>query len=90
MAVDYTDTSWSCHWSRVHDVGVVIDYVDLTKTMWALSENFESFSQILKEKSGKKIHLVVFTNPIAIILKYENPYLKKKLGVRVVRGHMIF
>ena len=36
-------------------------------TMWTLFENFEGFSQILKEKSGKKGYLGVFTHPIAII-----------------------
>ena len=43
-----------------HDVGVVNDYID--KTMWTLSENFEPFSQILKEQSGVKRYLGVFTN----------------------------
>ena len=37
------------------------------KTTRTLSENFEGFSQILKEQSGKKIYFGLFTNPIAII-----------------------
>ena len=37
---------------------------DFTRT---LQENFEGFIQILKEHSGGKSYLAVFTNPIAII-----------------------
>ena len=40
------------------------DYEDTFK-------NFEGFSQILKEQSGEKRYLGVFTIPIAIIKKYE-------------------
>ena len=39
----------------------------LDKTTQTLSEDFEGFSQILKEHSGKKRYLDVFTDPIAII-----------------------
>ena len=35
--------------------------------MHTLLENFEGFSQILKEQSGEKKYLGVFTHPIAII-----------------------
>ena len=46
--------------------------------MRTLFENFEGFSQILKEQSGDNSYLDVFTHPIAIILKKWNaPYLKK-------------
>ena len=45
----------------------VNDYVDTTKTMQTLSENFKGFSQILKEQSGEKRYLGGFKNPIAII-----------------------
>ena len=57
----------------------------MVKTMWTFSENFEGFSQILKEQSGEKRYLGVFTRSIAIIKKYEKcPYVKKNLRVRVV------
>ena len=46
---------------------MVNDYVDMDKTTPTLSENFEGFSQILKEQSGGKRYLGVFTTPIAII-----------------------
>ena len=36
-------------------------------TMRTLLKNFEDFSQILKERSGEKIYLCVFTHPKAII-----------------------
>ena len=48
-------------------VGVANDYVDTTKATHTLLENFEGFSQILKEQSGEKKYLGVFTNPLAII-----------------------
>ena len=38
----------------MHRVGVVNDYADTTMTTQTLSENFEGFSQILKEQSGDK------------------------------------
>ena len=47
--------------------GVVNDYADTDKTMGTLLENFEGFSQILKEPSGEKRYLGVFKNPTAII-----------------------
>ena len=46
---------------------IVLDYADTDKTTRTLSENFEGFSQILKEQSGEKMYLGVFTNPTAII-----------------------
>ena len=52
-------------WSSGHGVGVV--KADTSMTMWTLFENFEGFSQILKEQSGKKRYLGVFTHPMAII-----------------------
>ena len=45
---------WHSHGLREHCFGVVIDYADTDKTMRKLLENFEGFSQILKEQSGKK------------------------------------
>ena len=70
-------------WLCGHHVGVV---VDMTKTMRTLSVNFEGFSQILKEQSGEKRYLGVFTHPICNnILKIWKPhYLNKKLCVCVV------
>ena len=59
-------------WLRRHSVGIVNDYTDTSMTTRTLFENFESFSQILKEQSGKKMYLGVFTHPIAIIKKSEN------------------
>ena len=53
-------------------------------TTQTLFENFEVFSQILKEQSSKKRYLGVFTHPIAIISKFENRCIKGKFGVRVV------
>ena len=50
-----------------YGVSVVNDYADTDKTLRALLENFEGFSQILKEQSGKKRYLDVFTHPKAII-----------------------
>ena len=51
-----------------------------------LFENFEGFSQILKEQSGEKSYLDVFVNtPDSNNLNiWKFPYLKKKLGVHVV------
>ena len=40
-------------------------------TTWTLSKNSAGFSQILKEQSCKKD--IWFTNPIAMLLNYENP-----------------
>ena len=42
-------------------------YADTSMTMRTLFENFDGFSQILKEQSGEKRYLNVFTNPVAII-----------------------
>ena len=47
------------------------DYTDMEKTTQTFLENFEGFSQILKEQSEEKRFLGVFTNPIVIIQKYE-------------------
>ena len=48
--------------------------------MQTLLKNFEGFSQSLKEQSGEKRHLGVFTNPIAIIeKKYENDHIYRKI-----------
>ena len=60
---------------------VVIDYADTSMTTWTLFENFEGFSQILKEQSGKKRYLGVFTHPIAIIWKFENRCILRKIWV---------
>ena len=70
MSARSTTTLTTCQQSqrlRRHCVSVVNDYADTDKTTWTLSENFEGFSQILKEQSGEKKYLGVFTNPIAII-----------------------
>ena len=58
-------------------VRVVVDYADTVsastmvsrtyKTMRTLVEKFEGFSQILKEQSGEKSYIDVFTRPIAIM-----------------------
>ena len=41
-------------WLRGHGVDKVNDYADTSMTTRTLFENFESFSQILKEQSDKK------------------------------------
>ena len=48
-------------------------------TTQTLLENLtlDSFTPILKERSGKKNYLGVFTYPISFILKYENGGLPK-------------
>ena len=51
------------------NVDVVSDYADTSMTTQTLFENFEGFSQILKEQSGNKMYLGVFAHPIAIIKK---------------------
>ena len=61
------NSTWAPYELRGHCVGVVNNYADTSMTMWTLFENFEGFSQILKEQSGKKRYLGVFTHPIAII-----------------------
>ena len=48
-------------------VRVVVDYADTSMTKRAVNENFDGFSQILKEQFGRKRYLSVFTHPIAII-----------------------
>ena len=50
-----------------YGVGIVNNYATTDKTLWTLSENFEEFSQMLKEQSGEKRYLGVFKNPAAII-----------------------
>ena len=76
-------TPWWCsRLPREHDVSVVVDYADMTMTMYVLCghywKNFEGFSQILQEQSGEKRYSGVFTHPKAIILKIWKPaYLKK-------------
>ena len=51
--------------------GKVNDYADTSKTTRTLFENFEGFSQILKEQSGKKKYLDVF-HSYSNNNKYEN------------------
>ena len=63
---------------------IVLDYADTDKTTRTLSENFEGFSQILKEQSGEKRYLGVFTNPIAIISKYKTSVSKAKCACPLV------
>ena len=55
--------SFSRRYLRKARVRVVNDYADVGVVV----ENFEGFSQILKEQSGKKSFLGAFTHPIAII-----------------------
>ena len=43
------------------------NYADTDRTTRTLLENFEDFSQILKEQAGEKRCVGVFTNTIAII-----------------------
>ena len=75
VVVDYVDT----HFSRIYSWkrkssrtqcrrsqrlrGHINEYADTF-------ENFEGFAQILKEQSGKKRYLGVFTHTIAIIYKF--------------------
>ena len=56
-----------CRWLCGHGVPVDVDYMDMDKTTQTLSENFEGFSQILKEHQVKKWFLGVFTNSIVLI-----------------------
>ena len=61
------------------------DYTDMEKTTRTFLENFEGFSQILKEQSEEKMYLSVFTHPIAIIKKNcKCLYLRKNLLAHVV------
>ena len=46
---------------------IVVDYADTTMTTQTLLEYLECFSQILKEQSGEKRYLGVFTQPTVII-----------------------
>ena len=73
--IDYADTvsansltmqtrCWRLHWLRRHGMGIVNNYSERSMTTRTLLENFEGFSQILKEQSGEKRYLGVFTNPI--------------------------
>ena len=41
----------------------IYDYADTDKTAQTLAENFEGFSQFLKEQSGKTSYLREFTHP---------------------------
>ena len=86
-SVDHADTvlAWStttrrlCQRSQLLCRHVVNKYADTDKTTQTLLENFEGFSQILKEQSGEKKYLGLFTNPIAIILKYEIVRILRKI-----------
>ena len=79
-SVDHADTvlAWStttrrlCQRSQLLCRHLVNKYADTDRTTQTLLENFEGFSQILKEQSEEKRFLGVFTNPIVIIQKYEN------------------
>ena len=53
--------------------------------MFTLLENFEGYSQILKEQSGKKSFNTSNSNNLKI---WKSPYLKKKIGIRVVVDFM--
>ena len=54
-------------------------------TLPTLSEDFQGFSQILKEQSGEKRYLGVLKHPITIIQKYFfKTYLQNKLFVPIV------
>ena len=73
-----------CQRLRGHGVGVVNNYANTDKTTRTLLENFEGFSQILKEQSGEKRYLGVFTNPIAIFknMKTSDQISSRKQKVR--------
>ena len=59
-------------------------YADSTeKTTRTLLENFEGFSHILKEHSGEKRYLGVFSNPTAIILNIKTSVSKKIASPRI-------
>ena len=68
------------HWLRWHDGK---DYTDTDKTTHTLSENFEGFSQILLEQSGKKVTFI-FTPKSNNLKIWKSPHLKKKLLVCVL------
>ena len=68
---------------RRHGVGVVNNYGDMDKTTWTLWENFEGFLQILKEHSGEKGYLGVFTNPIAILKKMKTSVSKEIFFIKL-------
>ena len=53
-----------------------------SQRLCGLFENFEGFSQILKEQSGDNSYLDVFTHPIAIIKKKMKCSVSKKIGCR--------
>ena len=57
------------HWLRRHNVSVVNNYLCWLRRQDKdyADENFEGFSQILKEQSSEKMYLGVLTNPIAIV-----------------------
>ena len=77
-----------------HGVGVVKDYADTLlaqsitmRTQQILCRHFEGFSHILKEQSGEKRYMRVFTTykPKTNNLKvWIRPYLKKNLRVRII------
>ena len=53
-------------------------------TTWTLFENFEGFSQILKEQSGKKDIWMGLQIQQQQFKHFKPLYRKKNLGVRVV------
>ena len=82
-------TPWRCsRLPREHDVSVVVDYADMTMTMYVLCghywKNFEGFSQILQEQSGEKRYSGVFTHPKAIILKNMKTRIPKENILHVI------
>ena len=81
IVVDYADTCQHSRWLHKYRVGVVNDYADTDKTTRTLSENFEGFSQILKEQSGKKCYFGAFTHPIAIIKNLQISKSNEKITI---------
>ena len=65
MAVDQKVTAQNYYYADT--VSTYNGYADTIKTTRTLLENFEGFSQIPKEQSGKISYLGEFTCPIAII-----------------------
>ena len=54
VVIDFADICWNSRWLRRHGVSIANDYADTDKTTRTLSENFEGFSQLLREQ--KNIH----------------------------------
>ena len=93
--INYTDTCWISCWLCRHDVGVVVDHVDILSKYWLITwtpcqrscwlhghnndylDTFEKLGRFLTDFKGTIMAPckkgIWFTNPIAILLNYENP-----------------